>query len=489
MHWMEKGWFGAVAGVLTGALFAVSLDLGPVGPLALIAPLPLLLYALRAPRAWSVAVAAAVARIISMAGIVIAYGKDIPVLDLVALIATFSATYAAVVLLTRWIARAAPLALAVFSYPVVLVTAEWLWGKFAPHGSFGAMGYSLVDVLPLLQAGSLGGLAALTFCIALVPMTIAVAITASRTRPAEVAAALIAGAVPLVAALVFGFVRLAQPYTSQARVALVGLDEFEARAFRSERDDIETSRAFADQIRALAAQRPDYIVLPEKQLGGARNASGSSQVLAAAAADAAPATVVAGFDELLPDGTRVNSAQVLAPDRPLRRYFKRRTIPGVELGYTLGTESFVDGTRGVAICKDMDFPDMIRDYGRRGVELMLVPAWDFVRDGHWHSRLSVVRGVENGFAVARAAAAGQLTASDRYGRVIAEATTSPTKPVTVVTDLGLRDGGTLYTRIGDAFAWLCALAAAALVILRASTWRLPNSGTGRGRADGGPRKP
>ena len=106
----------------------------------------------------------------------------------------------------------------------------------------------------------------------------------------------------------------------------------------------------------------------------------------------------------------------------------------------------VMGTRGVAICKDMDFPGMIRGYGERGVQLLLVPAWDFVRDGRLHSRMALVRGVENGFAIARAAAGGRLTASDRYGRVIAEAITSRAAPVTVVTDLGMRSGGTWYTR-------------------------------------------
>jgi apolipoprotein N-acyltransferase len=48
-----------------------------------------------------------------------------------------------------------------------------------------------------------------------------------------------------------------------------------------------------------------------------------------------------------------------------------------------------------------------------------------------------------------------LTASDRYGRVIAEAVTSKAAPVTVTTDLGLRAGGTWYVKLGDAFAWVC----------------------------------
>jgi apolipoprotein N-acyltransferase len=81
--------------------------------------------------------------------------------------------------------------------------------------------------------------------------------------------------------------------------------------------------------------------------------------------------------------------------------------------------------------------------------------------------MALVRGVENGFAIARAAAGGNLTASDRYGRVIAEATTTPDRPVTVLTDLGLRAGGTIYSRIGDAFAWSCVL-----LTLWLAGWRL-----------------
>jgi apolipoprotein N-acyltransferase len=87
----------------------------------------------------------------------------------------------------------------------------------------------------------------------------------------------------------------------------------------------------------------------------------------------------------------------------------------------------------------------------------------------------VVRGVENGLAIARSAAAGRLTASDRYGRVIAEAITSPSRPVTVVTDLGLRAGGTWYLKLGDAFAWMCMAALALLLSWRAFRSRTSGS--------------
>ena len=454
MNWRGSIGFGIFAALFTGACFYLSIDMGSHGPLALIAPVPLLVYALVAPRAWTVGVAAALARTISLMGVVLVYGRDLPVPAMAGMIVIDAAMFAIVVLLSRWVARASGPLPAVFIYPLLLATSEWLFGLVSPHGSFGAMGYALVDVLPLLQVASIGGLAALTFCVALVPMTLAVALA----RPGEWRRALIAGGIPLVLALGFGILRLSQNYESQARIVLIGLDSYEAAAYSSPAKDREAARMFASLVRAAAPARPDYIVLPEKQLGGARIATESGNEIAAAAAAVAPATVIAGFDEILPDGRRVNSAQVLAPGEPLRRYFKRRLIPGLETGYTVGRESFVAGTRGVAICKDMDFPAMIRDYGRQRVELLLVPAWDFVADARMHSRMALVRAVENGFAIARAAAGGNLSAFDRYGRVIAEQSTSRDRPVGLVATLGLRGGGTVYARIGDAFAWLCAAA-------------------------------
>jgi apolipoprotein N-acyltransferase len=46
-------------------------------------------------------------------------------------------------------------------------------------------------------------------------------------------------------------------------------------------------------------------------------------------------------------------------------------------------------------------------------------------------------------------------ASDAQGRLIAVKTGAPTGLTRIVADLPLGPGPTLYTRIGDAFAWLC----------------------------------
>ena len=49
MNWRASPWFGVFSVVFTGGLFLVSLDVGPAGPLALLAPVPLLIYLANSP--------------------------------------------------------------------------------------------------------------------------------------------------------------------------------------------------------------------------------------------------------------------------------------------------------------------------------------------------------------------------------------------------------------------------------------------------------
>jgi apolipoprotein N-acyltransferase len=69
--------------------------------------------------------------------------------------------------------------------------------------------------------------------------------------------------------------------------------------------------------------------------------------------------------------------------------------------------------------------------------------------------MAIMRGVENGFALVRAANSGLVTASDAKGRIVAAKVDAPVGLTMIVADLPLGPGPTLYTRIGDAFAWFC----------------------------------
>ncbi|MEO8777241.1 MAG: nitrilase-related carbon-nitrogen hydrolase, partial [Rhodanobacter sp.] len=147
-------------------------------------------------------------------------------------------------------------------------------------------------------------------------------------------------------------------------------------------------------------------------------------------------------------------------------YNKHHLIPGFERQYTPGdTYTMLAGTPriGLAICKDMDFQDIGEAYAARNAQLLLVPAWDFRVDGWLHSRMAIMRGVESGFAVARAARSGRLTLSDDRGRVVAEAS-SEQHDAELVGDLPLHETRTLYGRWGNWFAWLDLMLLLALLL-------------------------
>jgi apolipoprotein N-acyltransferase len=128
---------------------------------------------------------------------------------------------------------------------------------------------------------------------------------------------------------------------------------------------------------------------------------------------------------------------------------------------------------GLAICKDMHFAALGREYGQRHAAVMLVPAWDFdYLDGWMEARTTVVRGIENGYSVVRASREGLLTASDAYGRILAESPSSSLPGRTLLAKVVVTNPvPTLYTRIGNLLGWLCV--AAAIVLLSLNRRRIP----------------
>jgi apolipoprotein N-acyltransferase len=83
-----------------------------------------------------------------------------------------------------------------------------------------------------------------------------------------------------------------------------------------------------------------------------------------------------------------------------------------------------------------------------------------------HARMAVLRGVENGFAIARSARNGVLTLSDNRGRVLAEKSTLSAQFVSITGKVNVMRERTLYAKAGDWFAWLCLAGLVALLLSR-----------------------
>jgi len=155
---------------------------------------------------------------------------------------------------------------------------------------------------------------------------------------------------------------------------------------------------------------------------------------------------------------KYNEARVYAPRAPLEKYDKHHMLPPFESKWQPGTTLTLlrepSGTWGVAICKDMDFTPLSRQYGEAGAGLLLVPAWDFVLDRWEHGHMAIMRGVEDGFSIARAAKQGYLTVSDDRGRILAETQSDSAPFATLAANVPAAHQTTLYLLLGDWFAWL-----------------------------------
>jgi apolipoprotein N-acyltransferase len=444
--------------VLSGALWFASSGIYHVWPLAWIAPLPLLV-ALPDLRAGRAALAAYVAGVIGASSLAVAYRDALPPPTLAMFAMTTPLPFVAAALAWRAVARRTGPALATVAYPTLIVAEEYLVSLLSPNGTFGSTAYSQADVLPIVQIACVTGISGVTFVLSLLPAALAMT-WRSRSHGAFGRAGPALAIVPLAAVLVFGLVRLSQPAAStRIEVGLAASDT----AYRPFAHDSTTAlpavRTCARWGATLAAQGAQVVVLPEKFVGVTPAYDDSVRAALACAARRHHVTVVAGLNAIgaMPPH---NLALVFGPDgRLVLTYDKIHMVPGLESAYVRGRETGLvpdaPTPTGVAICKDMDFVPLARAQARAGTGLLLVPAWDFVRDRWLHSRMALLRGIEGGCAIARCASNGLLTVSDARGRRLAERASNAAPEVMLAADVPVGPGGTFYSRTGDWFAWLC----------------------------------
>jgi apolipoprotein N-acyltransferase len=278
------------------------------------------------------------------------------------------------------------------------------------------------------------------------------------------------------ATLGFGGWRLQAPATARVRVGLVSLEK-PIRPALHDADGQALQARYVAAIDRLAAGGAQVVVIPETVFA-------TADATVPAFADAARRhglILDAGIDATGDPRAERNMAMAFAPGAAMPlTYSKHHLIPGFEKQYTPGEDyRLLPGTPriGLAICKDMDFHDIGRAYAMRDAQLLLVPAWDFSIDGWLHSRMAIMRGVEGGFAIARAARSGRLTLSDDRGRVVAEAS-SEQHDAELVGNLPLRETHTLYARWGDWFVWLDLAVLAAMLVLAVLPLRAGSRGGG-----------
>jgi apolipoprotein N-acyltransferase len=415
-----------------------------------------------------------------------------------ALISLYLAQYVAVWgLVVAWTRRRTELPLTVVAAPI-WVACEYLRCQLGFLSlPWAQLGDSQYESLALLQIASLTGVYGLSFLIVFVNAALTEAILQGRRglgipRSSWIAALL------LIAVFVHGVAVLARrPTPESTRIAVVQGNIPQERkwdaAFRQ-----ATLEKYATLTREAARHQPTLIVWPETAVpGDVQHDARLRRAVSAIASEAGTHLLVgtseyAKFTRQELRGKHYNSVVLFGPDGQTKgEYRKMVLVPWAEYpplrdwfdwprALVSKTGGFVQGEDytvfavgpakiGVTICWENIFPDLVREFAKRGVNLMINAtneAWfGETAASRQFLTMSAMRAAEHRIAIARATNTGISVFIDDRGKITQRLTGPDGKDMFVegvlVGDVPLTTARTFYTRYGDVFA----VSQAALAVL------------------------
>jgi apolipoprotein N-acyltransferase len=430
-----------VAAALSGLLWPAGTGLHPIAALTWLAPLPLLLLSVRV-RARTALLATAVAGVVGQGAVLPYYYGTlrIPAVAVAGVVLLGAALATGTVLLARRLLLLGRPVTAILTVPFLWVLGEYAASRLLPHGAWWSLAYTQAAVRPVIGLTALTGVWGVTYLLLAAP--IATAAMVRRPRPAAACLLALLGAV--------GAWSVSRPTENPGgvKVGLVALEQSDDGLPLDQPAGQELLARYRTRVDGLIARGAKIIVLPEKVFGIHAE---DDLVRAFEGETGKGVQIIVGA--VRKDGKDArNVAVLLGPNGTETAYTKQHLIPGLEDWLTPGhADLIVDGHVGVAICKDLDFPGLVRGYRQKGAAVMLVPALDFTDDGWLHSRMALVRGVESGLTVVRSAAYGRLTVTDAAGRVRGEAAAGNAD---LLIEAPSAAKSTVYSRTGDWFPFL-----------------------------------
>ena len=122
------------------------------------------------------------------------------------------------------------------------------------------------------------------------------------------------------------------------------------------------------------------------------------------------------------------------------------------------------GTVSGIICNDTNHQEVLTQAGRNGTDILLSPSLEFPAIDPMHAYMAIYRAIENGVTLVRQADNGRSLVADPYGHILAEVDFFASSDRVMVAQVPADSSVfTLYSYIGDAFAWLSMAGFALLV--------------------------
>jgi len=139
------------------------------------------------------------------------------------------------------------------------------------------------------------------------------------------------------------------------------------------------------------------------------------------------------------------------------------------------------GKMSGVLCCDLDFPTVIRQAGRKGVDILFVPSNEPLASiVQMHVQQAPFRVIENGFSLVRPTYGGVSLYTDPYGRVLAMTDQRLASSKVLVVQVPTHRVNTVYSIVGDLFGWLTVAGfgfIAGLAIFRGRKTRLEATGS------------
>jgi apolipoprotein N-acyltransferase len=373
----------------------------------------------------------------------------------------------------------------VVSVPFLWVGLEFLRSFLLSGFPWASLGYSQYRILTLIQVVDITGVYGISYLIVLANCVIYLSIKGmkskeSRAYPYRSAAVFF---VLLAAVLLYGTFRLRQEQVGvPLKVALVqgNIDQ----GIKWDPAFMEETLSIYERLsRQAAAGGVDLVVWPESAAPFFFQEPGQPTDRITSLAREMHAPLIFGspaFDDIGPRRRYFNSAFLVSSSGevlgrsdkmhlvPFGEYvplakllpFVHKLVVGVgdfSPGDSLAALDIGKGKVGVLVCFEGIFPELSRRYVRDGAQLLV----NITNDG-WYGRssapyqhlsMAVFRAVENGVPLVRAANTGISAIIDKKGNITH--TTPLFQEAFVTGEVILGTGGTIYTRIGDVFAFLC----------------------------------
>jgi apolipoprotein N-acyltransferase len=157
-----------------------------------------------------------------------------------------------------------------------------------------------------------------------------------------------------------------------------------------------------------------------------------------------------------------NKLVLIQPDGEVAwEYNKVHPVPGGEAAMQVrgdGALRELDtpyGRLSAIICYDGDFPQLLAQAGALGADVVLDPSNDWRAIDPWHTQMASFRGIEQGFNLIRHTSKGLSAAYDYQGRRLAAMDHYESSDYAMISDVPTRGVRTIYSRVGDWFAWVC----------------------------------